>query len=64
MYSSIDSVTEMTSGNIVHGFCMVPHGSGKGPIVGGGGGVSFENAQSVRGVEILRHRIDIRCCSC
>ena len=35
MYSSIDSVTEMTSGNLVHGFCMVPHGSGKGPIVGG-----------------------------
>ena len=28
------------------------------------GGVSFENVQSVRGVEILRHRIDIICCSC
>ena len=28
MYSSIDSVTEMTSGNLVHGSCMVTHGSG------------------------------------
>ena len=27
-------------------------------------GVSFENVQGVRGVEILRHRIDIICCSC
>ena len=27
-------------------------------------GVSFENVQSVRGVEILRHRIDIICFSC
>ena len=30
MYSSIDSVTEMTSGNLVHGSCMVTHGSGNG----------------------------------
>ena len=30
MYSSIGSVTEMTSGNLVHGFCMVTHGSGNG----------------------------------
>ena len=29
-YSSIDSVTEMTSGNLVHGSCMVTHGSGNG----------------------------------
>ena len=52
----------------------------KGPIVyyvpeggggfGGGRGVqflkrvNFENVQSVRGVEILRHRIEITCCSC
>ena len=50
-----------------------------GPIVysvpGGGGGVqflkkvnlggsSFENVQSVSGVEILRQRINIICCSC
>ena len=28
MYSSIDSVTEMTSGNLVHGSCMVTLGSG------------------------------------
>ena len=27
-------------------------------------GVDFENVQSVRGVEILRHRIDIICFSC
>ena len=26
--------------------------------------ISFENVQSVREVEILRHRIDIICCSC
>ena len=30
MYSSIDSVTEMTSGNLVHGSCIVTHGSGNG----------------------------------
>ena len=30
MYSRIDSVTEMTSGNLVHGSCMVTHGSGNG----------------------------------
>ena len=30
MYSSIDSVTEMTSGNLVHSSCMVTHGSGNG----------------------------------
>ena len=29
MYSSIDSVTEMTSGNLVHCSCMT-HGSGNG----------------------------------
>ena len=27
-------------------------------------GISFENVQSVREVEILRHRIDIICCNC
>ena len=26
----VDSVTEMTSGNLVHGSCMVTHGSGNG----------------------------------
>ena len=26
--------------------------------------ISFENVQSVRGFEILRHRIHIICCSC
>ena len=30
MYSSIDSVMEMTSGNLVHGSCMVTHGSDNG----------------------------------
>ena len=30
MYSSVDSVMEMTSGNLVHGSCMVTHGSGNG----------------------------------
>ena len=28
------------------------------------GGSSFENVQSVSGVEILRQRINIICCSC
>ena len=30
MYSGIDSVTEMTSGNLVHGSCTVTHGSRNG----------------------------------
>ena len=30
MYSSTDSVTEMRSGNLVHGSCIVSHGSGNG----------------------------------
>ena len=30
MYSSIDSVTAMTSGNLVHSSCIVTHGSGNG----------------------------------
>ena len=30
MYSGIDSVPEMTSGNLVHGSCMVRRGSGNG----------------------------------
>ena len=30
VYSGIDSVTEMTSRNLVHGSCMVTHGSGNG----------------------------------
>ena len=38
MYSSIDSVTEMTSGNLVHGSCMVTHGSGNGSNVPWGRG--------------------------
>ena len=29
-----------------------------------GGGVNFENAQNVRGVEILRHRTRLLCKSC
>ena len=35
------------------------------PSGGGGGGCGyFENAQNVRGVEILRHRADLLCKSC
>jgi len=30
MYSSIDSMMEMMSGNLGHGSCMVTHGSGNG----------------------------------
>ena len=30
MYPSVDSVTEMTSGNLVHGSSKVTHGSGNG----------------------------------
>ena len=52
-------------------YYYVPGGGGRGALKGlqfskrlDFWGVNFENAQNVRGVEILRHKTDLLCKSC
>ena len=59
MYSSIDSVTEMTSGNLVHDSCMVTHGSGN-----GGNAKSPDNICECVRVNCLNCKMETRTIEC